>query len=74
MEKYHQNDSNSDESDDANDEDEHHENKTLKKSKKVDFDIIKRGVYCQNCFNEGHCTKECKIVNYVGFVRQVTIT
>jgi hypothetical protein len=26
----------------------------------VNFDIVRKGVYCQNCFNEGHFTKECK--------------
>jgi Zn-finger nucleic acid-binding protein len=57
MAKYHQNDSNSDEFDDSNNEDEHHEKKTKKKSKKVDFDIVKKGVYCQKCFDEGHFTK-----------------
>jgi hypothetical protein len=50
MARYCQNDSNNDEFDDFDNEDEHHEKKTKKKSKKVDFDIIRKGVYCQNCF------------------------
>jgi hypothetical protein len=33
-----------------------------KKSKKVNIDAIWEGVYCQNCFNEGHFTKECKLL------------
>ncbi len=33
-----------------------------KKSKKVNIDAIWEGVCCQNCFNEGHFTKECKLL------------
>jgi len=51
-----------DESRDSDDEDEHSENKTKKKSKKMNIDIIREGVYYQNCFNEGHFTKECKLL------------
>jgi hypothetical protein len=47
MARYHQNDYDSDEFDDSDDENEHRGKKTQKKSKKIDFDIIKRGVYCQ---------------------------
>ncbi len=46
MVKYCQNDSDSDEFDDSDNENEHHEKKTKKKSKKVDFDIVRKGVYC----------------------------
>jgi len=62
MVKYCQNDYDSDESDDFDDENEHHEKKIKKKSKKVDFDTIRRRVYCQNCFNESHFTKEYKLL------------
>jgi hypothetical protein len=31
-----------------------------KKGAKVQFDTYKRGVYFQNCYNEGCFTKECK--------------
>jgi hypothetical protein len=62
MAKYRQNDFDSDEFDGSDDEDEHHEKKTKRKSKKIDFDIIRRGVYCQNYFNESHFTKECKLL------------
>ncbi len=57
MVRYHQNEYNSDEFDDFDNEDERHEKKIKKKSKKIDFDMVRRGVYCQNCFNEGHFTK-----------------
>jgi hypothetical protein len=36
--------------------------KYFKKSKKIDFDTIRRGVYCQNCFDESRFTKECKLL------------
>jgi hypothetical protein len=61
MVKYHHNDFDSNEFDDSNDENEHHEKKTKKKSKKVDFDIVRRKVYCQKKLNEGNFTKECKL-------------
>jgi hypothetical protein len=32
------------------------------KGAKVRFDTWKRGVYCQKCYNEGHFTKECKLL------------
>jgi hypothetical protein len=50
MAKYRQNDFDSDEFDDYDDENEHHEKKTKQKSKKVDFDIVRRGEYYQSCF------------------------
>ncbi len=28
----------------------------------MNIDTIREGVYCQNCFNEGHFTKECKLL------------
>jgi hypothetical protein len=28
----------------------------------VNIDTIREGVYCQNCLNEGHFTKECKLL------------
>ncbi len=62
MVRYRQNVSNSDESNDFDNEDEHHEKKTKKKYKKVDFEKIKKGMYCQICFYEGHFTKECKLL------------
>jgi ketol-acid reductoisomerase len=62
MARYHPNNSNNDEYKDIDDENEHYEKKTKKKSKKVNIDIIKEGVYCQNCFNESHFTKECKLL------------
>ncbi len=74
MVKYCQNDYDSDESDDFDDENEHHEKKIKKKSKKVDFDTIRRGVCCQNCFNESHFTKEYKLlIKFYKFARQETI-
>jgi hypothetical protein len=62
MARHHQNDFDNDEFDDFDDEDEHHEKKIKKKSKKVNIDIVRRRLYCQNCFNEGHFTKECKLL------------
>ncbi len=47
---------------DNDDEDEHYEKKTKKKYKKVNIDTIREGVYCQNCFNEVHFMKECKLL------------
>jgi hypothetical protein len=62
MARYCQNNSNNDESKDSDDENEHYKNKTKKKSKKVNIDTIRKGVYYQNCFNEGHFTKEYKLL------------
>jgi hypothetical protein len=62
MAKYHPNNFDSDESENNDDEHEHYEKKTKKKSKKMNIDTIKEGVYYQNCFNEGHFTKECKLL------------
>ncbi len=62
MARYRQNYSNSDESKDNDNENEHYENKTKKKSKNVNIDTIREGVYYQNCFNEGHFTKEYKLL------------
>ncbi len=33
-----------------------------KLNQKVRFDTYRRGVYCYNCYNEGHFTKECKLL------------
>jgi hypothetical protein len=75
MAKYCQKYYDNDEFDDFDNEDEHHGKKTKKKSKKIDFDIVRK-VYCENCFNEGHFRKRMQIVDgiFVGFARQVTIT
>ncbi len=62
MAKYHPIFFDNDEYEDNDDEDEHYENKTKKKSKKMNIDTIKEGVYCQNSFNEGHFMKECKLL------------
>ncbi len=35
----------------------------IKKKTKNHYETIKIGVYCQNCYNEGHLTKECKVLN-----------
>jgi hypothetical protein len=61
MVSYYQNYFNNDKFNDFDDEHEHHEKKTKRKSNKIDFDT-KKGVYCQNCFNEGHFKKECKLL------------
>ncbi len=50
MVRYHQNSFGNDKFEDNDDEDEHYEKKTNKKSKKVNIDTIREGVYCQNCF------------------------
>jgi hypothetical protein len=60
--KYCPNNFNNDEFENSDDEDEHYEKKTKKKSKKVNIDTIKEGVYCQKTFNEGHSMKECKLL------------
>jgi hypothetical protein len=52
-------DSDSDESNQLDDED---QVKPKRKGAKVQFDTYRRGVYCQNCYNEGHFTKECKLL------------
>ncbi len=36
--------------------------KPKRKGAKVWFDTYRRGVYYQNCYNEGHFTKECKLL------------
>jgi hypothetical protein len=53
-------DSNSEESKDF---DEEEKRRPKKKDTKDHFKTIRRGVYCQNCYNEGHFTKECKLLN-----------
>jgi len=60
--KYSLNNFDSDKFENNDDEDEHYEKKIKKESKKVNIDTIREGVYCQNCFNEGHFTKECKLL------------
>jgi hypothetical protein len=47
---------------DCDDEDKHYEKKIKNKSKKVNIDTIKEGVYYLNYFNESHFTKECKLL------------
>lgn len=37
--------------------------KTKKKYTKIQFDTIKKKCYCHNYYNEGHFTKECKLLN-----------
>jgi hypothetical protein len=53
-------DSNNEESKDS-----YEEEKWISKKKetKDHSKTIIRGVYCQNCYNEGHLTKECKLLN-----------
>ncbi len=53
-------DSNNEESKDSYEEEKW---KPKKKETKDHFETIRRGVYCQNCYNEGHLTKECKLLN-----------
>jgi predicted nucleic acid binding AN1-type Zn finger protein len=36
-----------------------------KKETKDHSEIIRRCVYCQNCYNERHLTKECKLLNKI---------
>jgi hypothetical protein len=62
MARYRLNNSNNDKSGASDDEHEHYEKKTRKKFKKMNIDTIRGGVYCQNCFNENHFTKECKLL------------
>jgi len=62
MARYHPNNSNNDEYKDIDDKNKHYEKKTRNKPKKVNIETIKEGVYFQNCFNEGHFTKECKLL------------
>ncbi len=62
MARYCQNNYNSDKFENNDDEDEHYKYKTKTKSQKVNIDIIKKGVYYQNCFNEGHFTKEYNLL------------
>jgi hypothetical protein len=35
--------------------------KPKKKEQKVRFETYRRGVYCYNCYNKGHFTKECNL-------------
>jgi hypothetical protein len=37
-------------------------NQTRKKIKNH-YETILKGIYCQNCYNEGHLAKECKLLN-----------
>jgi hypothetical protein len=62
MAKYHQNNFDSDEFDDFEENEKQYERKIKKKSKKMNFDTYRKGVYCQNCYNESHYTKECKLL------------
>jgi len=57
--RYHQ-DSNSEELEDSDEEEKW---RPKKKETKHHFETIRRGVYCQNCYSEGHLTKECKLLN-----------
>jgi hypothetical protein len=59
MVRYCPNNSNNDKFEDNDDEDEHYKWKLQRNLRKR---IIKEGVYCQNCFNEGHFTKEWKLL------------
>ncbi len=45
------------------DYDEEEKWKPKKKEIKDYSKIIRRGVYCQICYNEGYLTKECKLLN-----------
>jgi hypothetical protein len=58
MAKYCQ-DFDSDEFDELDDEE---QVKPKRKGGNVRFDIYKKCVYCQICYNEGHFTKECKLL------------
>lgn len=51
-------DSDSDEYDELDNE----QFKPKRKGAKVWFDAYRRGVYCQNYYNKGHFTKECKLL------------
>jgi hypothetical protein len=57
--RYYQ-DSDNEESEDSSEEEKW---KPKKKESKDHSEIIRRGVYCQNCYNEIHLTKECKLLN-----------
>jgi hypothetical protein len=57
--RYHQ-DYNSEELEDS---DEEEKRRPKKKETKYHSETIKRGVYCQNYYNEGYLTKECKLLN-----------
>jgi hypothetical protein len=52
--------SNSEESEDYDEEEKW---KPKKKKTKDHFKTIIKGLYCQNCYNEGPLTKECKLLN-----------
>jgi hypothetical protein len=56
--RYHQ-DSDSEESKDFDEEEKW---KPKKKKQKITLKLLKE-VYCQNCYNERHLTKECKLLN-----------
>jgi hypothetical protein len=58
MVRHHEN-SNSDEFDELNDKE---QVKPKRKGAKVQFDTCRRGVHCQKCYNDGHFTKECKLL------------
>ncbi len=53
------------ESDNEKSEDSNEEEKwrPKKKEPKDHSEIIRRSVYCKNCCNEGHLTKECNLLN-----------
>jgi len=36
--------------------------KTRRLRRKMKFETYQRGIYCQNCYNEGHYSKECKLL------------
>ncbi len=57
--KYHQDF----DSEELGDFDEEKKWRPKKKKTKDHFETIKRGVYCQNCYNEGHLIKKCKLLN-----------
>jgi hypothetical protein len=57
--KYHRVNSDNEKS---NEKDEKDHLKT-KKDIKVQFNTIKKGFYCHNCYNEGHFTTNCKLLD-----------
>jgi hypothetical protein len=50
-------------SEELEDSDEEKKQRPKKKETKDHSETIRRGVYYQNRYNEGHLTKECKLLN-----------
>jgi hypothetical protein len=58
----------------SEDSDEEEKWRPKQKETKYHFETYRKGVYCQNCYNERHFTKECKLLKiFIRFVKKMII-